>query len=145
MTTTTPAGRQELTIRDWHPATSANARGNWRVIHQRHRADMEMASVCARQAGWRFVPGKVLLTVVLVYPQRYRTDADNLHARVKGLVDGLKTIVSKKGPYMEWTRQPGFFTDDDTDHLELVVKAEVQRGVKETRIVLEPLERSADD
>ena len=33
-----------------------------------------------------------------------------------------------------------FIEDDDTDHLELVVRAEVRKGVKQTEISLEPIE-----
>ncbi len=48
-------------------------------------------------------------------------------------------IAHMLGPYMGWTRQEGFFTDDDTDHLELVVKAEYRPGVKQTELLLEPV------
>lgn len=126
---------QSLTITDWHPTTSANARGNWRMTHKRHHVDRDMAWASAMQAGWTFVGGKVRLTIVLVYPRKYHVDADNLVAKCKGLIDGLrKEDISTRD------LRHGYFTDDDTEHLDLVVRAEVEKGVKATRITLESLD-----
>lgn len=126
------AVKQELTIENWHPATSANrSHDHWRKTQKAHHADRDMAWASAMQAGWQFVPGKVRLTVVLVYSRRYRVDADNLASKCKGLIDGLN--VSNRG-------RLGWFTDDDTEHLELVVRAVVEPGVKQTRIFLEAVD-----
>ena len=47
------------------------------------------------------------MTVILYFAQRRKRDADNLHYRVKGMLDGIKQ----------------FCIDDDTEHMELVVSA----------------------
>lgn len=134
------ATRQELTITNWHPTTSANrSHDHWRKIQRAHHADRDMAWASAMQAGWEFVPGKVLLTVVLVYPRLYRMDADNLAAKCKGLIDGLKAGHAPEGRKFiaGFGNVKGWFEDDDTEHLDLIVRAEVSKGVKETRLTLE--------
>lgn len=122
-----------MTITDWHPATSANrSHDHWRKTQKAHHADRDMAWASAMQAGWTRVPGKVRLTVVLVYPRKYRLDADNLASKCKGLIDGLKSDhVHNHG-------RLGWFADDSTEYLELDVRAVVERGVKQTRLTLEP-------
>ena len=134
---------QTLTITDWHPTMSANgSHGHWRTHQKKHDVDRDMAWAAARQANWEFVPGKVHLTVTLVYPRKYRVDADNLAARCKGLIDGLKGRSSLNGVratmIVNGQLQPafGFFTDDSTEWLDLVVRAEVVKGVKATRLEL---------
>lgn len=81
------------------------------------------------------MPGKVRLTIVLVYPRKYRVDADNLVAKCKGLIDGLK--CPGMGRDCVKFHHKGFFYEDSTVWLELVVRAEVEPGVKATRITLE--------
>ena len=118
--------RQSLVIPGWHPPQFANgSHGHWRAKWEAKRDAGWLAALVAQTQGWRFVPGKVRLEIVLVYPRKYRVDSDNLHARCKGLIDGLKAE---------------FFTDDSTDWLELHVTATVEKGVKETRVTLAPAE-----
>lgn len=125
---------QSLTIHDWHPATSANrSHDHWRKTQKAHHADRDIAWSCAMQAEWQPVAGRVLLTIVLVYPRLYRMDADNLAAKCKGLIDGLKSDYRNNHGRLGW------FADDSTEWLDLVVRAEVQKGVKQTRITLEPI------
>lgn len=117
--------KQTLLIEGWLPAPVLNGsrQKHWATLRKEALAAKTMAWTSAKQAGWVFVPGKVKLTVVFVFGVNRHRDTDNLYARAKHLVDGLKVM---------------FFEDDDTDHLELVVLAVVLRGVKETRMLLEP-------
>jgi hypothetical protein len=125
---------QTMAIPDWHPTMSANgSHGHWRTHQARHDADQRQGLRYAEHFGWTFMPGRVSLTITLVYPRTYRVDADNLAARCKGLIDGLRL---RKGR--------GFFTDDSTEWLDLYVKADVRKGVKATEITLRrALEASA--
>jgi hypothetical protein len=144
---------QTLTIKDWHPRTNVNgdnARRHWSVIRRNHDIDRDMAWASAKQAGWVFVPGRVKLTITLVYPQKYRVDADNLAARCKGLIDGLKDGRApgySKGRGTQFIAGygniQGFFHDDSTEWLDLEVRAVVERGVKETRIELRQAEEQS--
>ena len=77
-----------------------------------------------RQAHWRPAEGSLRLSILFTFPQERRRDTDNLYARAKGLVDGLV-----KG---------GYIPDDDARVLDLVVRAEVRHGVRQTELVLEP-------
>ena len=137
--------RQELVIRDWHPRTNPNgdnARRHWSVIRRNHDIDRDMAWASAKQAGWVFVPGRVKLTITLVYPRNTLPDTDNAYAKVKGLIDGLKHEGMVK-PGVGWWESAaaglrGFFTDDSTEWLELEVRAIVEKGCKAVRIELEP-------
>jgi hypothetical protein len=137
---------QTAVINGWHPTMSANgSHGHWATRQKKHDIDRDTAWATAMQAGWVFVPGRVRLTIVLVYPQRYGRgmDADNAVARCKGLIDGLKGFEAKHLPLVgvtldRPTRRKGYFEDDSTDWLELVVRAEVEPGVKATRLTLEP-------
>ena len=118
--------KQTAVIADWLPAPVLNGsrQQHWSVLRSRAATDKAHAWLAARHAGWRFVPGRVQLTVTFVFSVKRRRDTDNLYARAKHLVDGLKGV---------------FFTDDDADHLDLVVRAEQRPGAKETRLVLESL------
>jgi hypothetical protein len=101
-----------------------------------------MAWASAKHAGWQFVNGRVRLTITLVYPRKYRVDADNLAARCKGLIDGLKNYTPPRPvaiPHTGIEVRRGFIEDDDTEHMELLVRAEVRRGEKATEITLEPM------
>lgn len=119
-------GKQTLVIKDWVPAPLANgSHGHWSQRQKKIKAAKTMAWACARYAGWAFVPGRVRLTIVYVFPVNRKRDTDNLYTRSKGLVDGLKG---------------DFFTDDDTEHLELVVLAVVLPKTTETRLMLEPFQ-----
>lgn len=137
---------QTLVIPAWHPKTSPNnQKRHWRAVQQNHHHDRDMAWASAKHAGWTFVPGRVRLTITFVYPRKYRVDADNLVARCKGILDGLKgrglslTLLHTKGIRMADTRH-GFFEDDSSDILELRVRSEVRPGCKATELVLEPIQ-----
>lgn len=123
----TASATQRLTIPYWVPESLANgSRGHWST-HQRKLQDAHLRVWAnARFARLKRITGHVRLTVTLVFPQQRRRDTDNLYARVKGVVDGLV-----KGGWIE---------DDDTEHLELIVRAEVRPGVKQTELLLEPIQ-----
>jgi hypothetical protein len=117
---------QRLLISDWHPTMSPNGSHNSWFVHQaKHDRDQRKGLLAAIDADWRYVEGKVRLDIVLIYPRLYHTDADNLAARCKGLIDGLKL---RKGR--------GFFRDDSIEWLDLHVTAEVRKSVKATAITL---------
>lgn len=117
---------QRLIIRDWHPMTSANrSHDHWRKVQKAHHADRDMALASAEHANWRYVSGKVRLDIVLVYPRLYHVDSDNLTAKCKGLIDGLRLHCDR-----------GFFRDDSIAWLELHVTAAVHKGVKATEVTL---------
>lgn len=145
--TTIPAGSppvpgpQRLVIPNWHPQTSANrSHDHWRKVQRAHHADRDMAYVVANASGWKPVRGRVRLAITLVYPRKYRVDADNLAARCKGLIDGLRDR-KPSGTWMAGLGNVrGFFTDDSTEWLDLHVRAEVRPGVKQTEITLEPIQ-----
>jgi Holliday junction resolvase RusA-like endonuclease len=100
--------------------------GHWRTRQKKHDIDRDTAWAAAKHAGWKFVPGRVKLTITLCYTGRYRVDADNLAYRCKGMIDGLKG---------------DFFTDDSTEWLVLDVRAQMAMpGVKELHIELESIE-----
>jgi hypothetical protein len=139
---------QRCTITDWHPTMNPNGGTPHRMVqHKRHEIDSGTAWSTAKHAGWTFVPGKVRLTITLVYAVNRLPDKDNAYARCKGVVDGLKLHPS---PWLkpraefapdEFLNRPiGFFTDDKPELCELVVEAIVQKGKKETRLVLEVVE-----
>ncbi len=134
---------QTCTISDWHPTMNPNggAGRHWATNHKKHEIDSGTAWASARHAGWVFVPGRVHLTVVLVYSVNRLPDPDNAVARTKGIVDGLKLHGSpwvKSRPGNEILSRPiGFFTDDSPTYLELTVNAIVERGKKEVRLTLE--------
>lgn len=118
---------QTLTITDWVPQQISNGpvAASWRKTAKAKKAAKIMAWACAKQAGWAFVPGRVRLTVTYTFPVKRARDRDNLYSRTIGLVNGLKGE---------------FFTDDSIQHLDLVVADPlVEKGVKSTRIELEPI------
>ena len=112
---------QRLRIAGWLPAQVANgSHGHWstrRGIYQRAKLG---AYVAALDARWRPVRGRARLDIVLVFPQHRRRDTDNLYARCKGLVDGIKP----------------FIVDDATEWLELHVSARVEPGRRAVEMTL---------
>ncbi len=83
------------------------------------------------------LPGGVLphfarafVAIEFVYPLHRRRDADNLAGLAKPLLDGLVDA--------------GVLEADDTDHVQLEVRAVVAPRIRETRIIIEtpvPLDR----
>ena len=119
-----PPTVQTLTIHGWLPEQLANGQhGHWSTRQRKINQAKERVWLYARNECWRPVHGKARLTIVLVFPNHRRRDADNLHSRVKGVVDGCK-------PYIK---------DDSTEWLELVVRAEVRPGCKQVELTLEPV------
>ncbi len=117
---------QRCTINDWLPEQLANGpHGHWSVRRKKLQAAQTMAWAACRQAEWKPVAGKALLTVTLVFGVSRRRDTDNLHSRIKGLLDGIV-----KG---------GWIKDDSTEWLELRVRSEVQPGRKATVLELSPV------
>lgn len=114
---------QRCVIEDWLPDQLANGQhGHWSVKRKKLQAAQTMAWASCKYAGWTPVEGKAQLTVTLVFGINRRRDTDNLHSRVKGLIDGIV-----KG---------GWIADDDTEHLDLIVRSEVQPGRKATILEL---------
>lgn len=116
---------QTFLITGWIPEQLANGpQGSWRSTWRKKKDAAEMAYCAARQEGWDFMPGKVRMVITYIFPQKRTRDIDGLVSRSKGLIDGLKGH---------------FFQDDDTEHLDLSVKAEVIPGIKATRVTLTSL------
>jgi hypothetical protein len=134
--------RQTLVIAGWHPTSSPNnQKRHWRTVQKNHHIDRDTAWAAAMQAGWKFVPGKVRLTITFVCATNRRRDADNLVARCKGVIDGLKAQEARSIAGLRFASSKlGFFEDDDTAHLDLVVRADVRPGVKQLEITLEPVD-----
>ena len=107
---------------------SANgSHGHWAKAKKAHDIDRDTAWASAKYAGWQRFDTKVRVTIILYFAQKRRRDPDNLHYRVKGVVDGIKD----------------FCIDDDTEHMELVVSAQLGwplPGVRNgTEIIMETL------
>lgn len=116
--------KQVLTIEGWLPEQVANGtHGHWATRKKKHDIAKKTAWAYATHAGWQRIDGKARLTITYVFSQKRRRDIDNLVARSKGLIDGIKP----------------FLVDDDSEHLELVVRAEVRPGEKGVRMELEAL------
>jgi Holliday junction resolvase RusA-like endonuclease len=62
--------------------------------------------------------------VTFVFPVHRRRDVDNLYARAKGVVDGVK--------------RGGWIVDDSSEWLDLKVVTEVRSGIRATVLLLEP-------
>lgn len=115
---------QTLFINDWLPEPLTNVSGDhWRKREKKLKAAQIMVWAAAKQFGLMPIPGRVKLTITLVFTINRRRDTDNLYARCKGLIDGLV-----KG---------GWITDDSTDLLNLTVCAVVETR-KGTRLEMEP-------
>ncbi len=120
---------QSLVIQGWVPPPVLNGsrQRHWTVLRKEAQMVKDTVWASAKQAGWRYVGDdapRQKLTVTFVFPSHRRRDIDNLYARAKHLVDGIKP----------------FIVDDDSEHLDLEVRAVVERGMKETRIELRQAE-----
>lgn len=114
---------QQLVIERWLPeAISNGSHGHWSVKRAKLREAQDMAYASAREAGWQRIDGKVHLAIHYVFPDRRRRDLDNLVARSKGVIDGLKEH---------------FFEDDSMDVLTLEVSAAVEPKRKALVVTLE--------
>ncbi|MDE2104304.1 MAG: hypothetical protein KGL39_44110 [Patescibacteria group bacterium] len=114
---------QLIVIPNWLPAAIANgAHGHWGDKAEKLAEGRQLAHTYARFFGVQPIAGKARLTAEFVFPERRRRDADNLTARLKGVIDGL--------------RDAKVLADDDTDHLEIAVKATVVPGTRELRLTL---------
>lgn len=122
-----PAAAQRCVIPNWLPPDIANAsrQRHWTAIRKAAKATQTMVWASAKHAGWRYVGDdapRMRLTVLFVFSVHRRRDQDNLVARCKYMVDGLKP----------------FLIDDDLEHLELVVRAETRPGTRQVELTLEP-------
>ncbi len=120
---------QTLTIQGWVPPPVLNGsrQRHWSVLRREAQMVKDTVWASAKQAGWHYVGAdapKQKLTVTFVFPSQRRRDVDNLYARAKHLLDGIKP----------------FIVDDDSEHLDLEVRAVVERGVKATQIELRQAE-----
>lgn len=113
-------------IEDWLPAPTMNGsrQKHWATLKK--QADITKQTVWAscRQAGWTHIGDgapKQRLIVTFVFGVKRRRDLDNLYARAKHVVDGIKP----------------FIVDDDMEHLDLRVQGEVQPGRRATILELE--------
>ena len=109
-----------------------------------HRTHWTTTALLRREAAWHLVAalvarpeavdawlqhecgrvaGRVRVDVTFVYPTRRRRDPDGLAGLVKPLLD---VLVAR-----------GLLRDDDSEHVELAVRAVTERGVTATRIRLE--------
>ena len=116
-----------VVITDWLPAALTNgSRGHWSTYQKKLKAAQTMVWASAKHADLLGVPPtrRARLTITLMFPVNRRRDTDGLYARVKGCVDGLV--------------YGGWIVDDDIAHLELIVRAAVERGRKATILELEP-------
>lgn len=142
ITVSTPAVHR-LVIPGYHPPQRLNSQSkrHWAVIQAEHDEAAYLAYRWARINGWKHIEGRVRLTITLVYPRHYRTDADNLHARCKGLLDGLKDQPARKvrrgAGYVILPAERRFFEDDCTDVLDLQVRTRVEKGERYTEMELE--------
>jgi hypothetical protein len=106
------------------PVLNTSRQRHWSAVRREAQNVKMTVWAYALAAGWKPdnpKPDRQRLTVVFVFPNRRQRDADNLYARAKHVVDGLKV----------------FLVDDDLEHLDLVVQAEVRPRVKETHLYLE--------
>jgi hypothetical protein len=123
-----------LVIPDWVPDMGLSLNGRRRAspwdIRAWQQAAHERVTIALWQAPWhprgrsqmpRFVYARV--AVEFVFPVRRRRDPDNLAGLVKPCLDTLVT--------------EGLLMDDDCDHLELSIRAVVEKGKTETRICIE--------
>lgn len=117
---------QRLVIHQWLPESLANGQhGHWSTRQRKLHRAQRTVWLYAWNARLTAISGRAKVTIVLVFPVKRRRDQDNLHSRVKGVLDGLV-----KGHWL---------VDDSTEWLELEVRAEVRPGVKQTEITLEAL------
>jgi Holliday junction resolvase RusA-like endonuclease len=117
---------QHLVIHGWLPEPLSNGpHGHWSQRQKKLQSAQIMVWASARHARLQPIKGRVCCTVTLVFGVKRRRDTDNLYARVKGVVDGLV-----KG---------GFIEEDNTDMLDLRVRAETRPGERATEITLEAL------
>ena len=113
---------QTLVIPDWLPPNVSNgSHGHWARRQAIQKQCKTMAWASAQHAGWQRVRTRARLTITLVFAQHRRRDRDNLYARCKGIVDGLKP----------------FMVDDSLEWLDLIVNVEVHPKTRQTHLTLE--------
>lgn len=125
--------RWEIVLPGFVPdrAISLNGRAHWRTVAA-HKRDARLRMLLGG-LGWSGSHGplpcfeRARVTFEFVFPVKRKRDQDNLTSLGKPLLDGL-------------VRDLEMIPDDDTEHVELVVRALVQRGITETRVTVEELE-----
>lgn len=123
----TAARVQTLVLENWLPEQLGNGpHGHWSVRQKKLRVAQGVVVIHGRQRGLEPVVGRARVHINLVFPVKRRRDADGLHSRVKGVLDGLV--------------RGGWLVDDSIDHIDLVVTAEVRAGEMATEITLEAVE-----
>lgn len=108
------------------PANLGNARLHWRA-KWRAKQDFYRASDERQQFHLVPAPPKERLTNVTVRAHFYlhnRMDPDNLHARMKHVLDWLVTR--------------GYLVDDSPEHVTLDVQQSIERRNKRVELILEP-------
>lgn len=121
-----------LTIPNWVPdsclSLNGRRRAHWRTISQAQReAGFVMDAVLLGIKQKRVLPyyERARVSVEFVYPLKRRRDPDGLAGLAKPLLDILVSWAVLK--------------DDDSEHVDLTVRAVVAKGVTETRIEIEAL------
>lgn len=114
-------GTDRIVIDGWLPHPTVNARYHWAEANRNKRADQYTVAGYAATGSLNRIRGRARLTITFVFPTNRRRDTDNLYARAKSTID---TLV-----------RGGYIVDDNTDVLELFVRAQYERG--QTRTVIE--------
>lgn len=71
---------------------SPNARSSWQARLSVKRAERETGWACATAAkadGYEPLSGELTLTITFHAPDKHKRDLDNLHSRMKPMLDGI--------------------------------------------------------
>jgi hypothetical protein len=119
----------ELVLPSFRPSNTLSLNGrrraHWRQVWD---AGVEVSWYMSIALDARPLPhfNRARVTCTFVYPTHRRRDPDGLAGLCKPILDSL----------VNWNVLP----DDTTEHVELAVRAIVEKGVTETRIRIEELE-----
>jgi Holliday junction resolvase RusA-like endonuclease len=122
---------QRCVVEDWLPPPMVNgtaSRRHWAFYYRSSKSAQKTVWATAKHAGWVKIQTKAHLTITLIFPQKRRRDTDNLYARCKSLIDGLKD----------------FIVDDSTDWLELEVRERVEPKRKATELILSEVQPTSN-
>jgi hypothetical protein len=131
--------RWEITVPGWVPDSRLSLNGRRRAHHWRETWQLQQdAKLMVIPAIWtcdahprarskmaELTMQRARVSITLVYPMRRRRDPDGLSGLAKPLLDALV--------------EEHVIVDDDSEHVELSVRALVEPGVTETRLVIEAL------
>ncbi len=130
---------QTAVIKDWHPSTNPNRRtSHWSVARKRHLVDRDTTCGALDLQRLTKITTRARLTIELVYPRNRLPDTDNAYARCKGVIDALKPHEHIQGRPAFSIKCSGYIVDDSPEWLDPHVVPIYEKGVKATRITLEP-------